>query len=187
VGTCPLRLVRIDPEVGPEYIAGARSWPAVGTRLAVFGVPHSLSLQPCKDTRTPAHVCLPEGHRDGVRHSAGRPHTCPAGRCQGVLGLRLTRLACGKLGISRAPSCARIGEALPEPAGSSPHRTRDGCPQGCSPAPHPLARSASAVPGGAGVAKLEAVGGSTGHLIPGRESWSVMRSSIVCSGVSSPA
>jgi hypothetical protein len=35
---------------------------------------------------TPAHVCLPEGHRDGVRHSAGRAHTCPGGRCQGVLG-----------------------------------------------------------------------------------------------------
>jgi len=26
---------------------------------------------------TPAHVCLPAGHRDGVRHSAGRAHTCP--------------------------------------------------------------------------------------------------------------
>jgi len=76
-----------------------------------------------------------------------------------------------------------------EPPGSSPQRTRDGCPQGCSPAPHlpeghrdgvrcaahlpsrrthlpraqvlgrdDVARSASAVPGGAGVAKLEAVG-----------------------------
>jgi hypothetical protein len=25
------------------------------------------------------------------------PHTCPGGRCQGVLGLRLTRLACGNM------------------------------------------------------------------------------------------
>jgi len=34
--------------------------------------------------RTPAHVCLPIGHRDGVRHSAGRTR---------VLGLRPTRPA----------------------------------------------------------------------------------------------
>jgi hypothetical protein len=60
-----------------------------------------------ENTRTPAHVCL--------RHSAGRPHTCPpgrtpgrcGGRCQGVLGLRLTRLAGGKL---ERDSPARVRE-----------------------------------------------------------------------------
>ena len=89
MGTSPLRLARIDTEVGPECFADARSWPPVGTRFAILGFSHSLSLQPWKDTRTPAHVCL--------RHSAGRPHTCPGGRCQGVLGLRLTRHAGGQL------------------------------------------------------------------------------------------
>ena len=34
------------------------------------------------------------------------------------------------------PSSARMDELMLEPPGSSPQRTRDGCPQGCSPAPH---------------------------------------------------
>ena len=45
MGTCPLGLARIDTEVGPECFAGARSWPPVGTRLAILGFSHSLSLQ----------------------------------------------------------------------------------------------------------------------------------------------
>jgi hypothetical protein len=44
-GDLSLRLARFDPEVGPEYIAGARSWPAVGTRFAILGFSHSLSLE----------------------------------------------------------------------------------------------------------------------------------------------
>ena len=75
-----------------------------------------------ENTRTPAHVCLPEGHRDGVRHSAGRPQ---------LLGLRLTRLACGKLGVYCLPEWPAMAGGVPEGPGSSPHRTRDGCPQGC--------------------------------------------------------
>jgi hypothetical protein len=45
VGTCPLGLARFDPELGPEYVAGARSWPPVGTRFAILGFSHSLSLE----------------------------------------------------------------------------------------------------------------------------------------------
>jgi len=50
-------------------------------------------------TRTPAHVCLPEGHRDGVRHSAGRPQ---------VLGLRLLLASSGSHGMLRdAAQCSQ--------------------------------------------------------------------------------
>jgi len=45
VGTCPLGLARIDTEVGPECFAGARSYPPVGTRFAILGFSHRLSLQ----------------------------------------------------------------------------------------------------------------------------------------------
>jgi len=50
---------------------------------------------------------------------------------EGHQDLRLTRLACGKLEKRCPPECARMSEPLPGPPGSSPHRTRDGCPQGC--------------------------------------------------------
>ena len=62
-----------------------------------------------ENTRTPAHVCLPEGHRDGVRHSAGRPQ---------LLGLRLTRLACGKLGVYCLPEWPAMAGGVPEGPGT---------------------------------------------------------------------
>jgi hypothetical protein len=92
-------------------------------------------MRPWKSTRTPAHVCLPEGHRDGVRHSAGRPQTCPpgrtagrcGGRCQGVLGLRLTRLPYGKVGVPCPPECARMRGPKPEPPASLPLLSSASC------------------------------------------------------------
>jgi hypothetical protein len=100
-----------DPRVRPPLWGSKweRDW-------RIQGSSHSLSLEPWTpaphrrcgdDTRTPAHVCL--------RHSAGRPQ---------VLGLRLTRLACGKLEMPCPPECARMGVALPEPPGSCPSQAR---------------------------------------------------------------
>jgi hypothetical protein len=44
--------------------------------------------------------------------------------------LRLSRPACGKLEVASQPECARISRPLPEPPGSSPHRTRERVPKG---------------------------------------------------------
>ena len=113
---------------------------------------------------------LPAGHRDGV---AGGARGCWVGTVwravPGGLGLRLVGWRAGSWGMACPPSCARMSELLLQPPGSSPHRTRDGCPQGRSPAPALPAghrdgvRCAAhlhwrAAPGGAGVAKLGAVG-----------------------------
>jgi hypothetical protein len=65
VGTYPLGLARIDAEVGPEWIAGARSWLPVGTRFAIFGFPHSLSLI------AKHHAEL----RSFAKHPVGKPWT----------------------------------------------------------------------------------------------------------------
>jgi hypothetical protein len=99
-----------------------------------------------KDTPTQyagrlALACTPEGCDGGriVPMSFGRPRGP-----NGVLDLPLTRLAWGKAKMPCPSDCERTDEPLPEPPGSSPHRTRDGCPQGCSPAPH-LRRTAGAV------------------------------------------
>ena len=66
-----------------------------------------------EDTRTPAHVCLPEGHRDGVRHSAGRPHTCPPGRTHlpTCASRKDTGTVCGTVQAGRTP-------ALPKDTGT---------------------------------------------------------------------
>ena len=68
-----------------------------------------------ESTRTPAQTAhLPS------RRTSGR---C-GGRCLGVLGLRLTRRACGRSKASCPPECARMCRLLPEPPGSCPSQAR---------------------------------------------------------------
>ena len=88
---------------------------------------HAFRLCPrSRSHSTPyVHLARFEFGLDGLRlHPGGSPGKAPGHlpRPQ-VLGLRLTPLACGKLAVSRPPSCARKGKPQPEPPGSSPHRT----------------------------------------------------------------
>jgi len=172
--------------VGAIRVCAPGSWGRSGNAIGEFGVftqPLAAALKEHQDTcpRVP-----PEGHRDDVRHSAGRPQAVSPRRAgargpNGVLGLRLTGLAAEKQLIRKR---IRLARQLAHRAAHL-HRTsrKDtgtvcGAPHTCPPEGHTcpvphtcpggrcqgvlgrddVARSASAVPGGAGVAKLEAVG-----------------------------
>ena len=111
----------------------ARSGVEVGTRLANSGFSHSLSLEPWKGARTPAHVCLPNdtgtvcgtvqadrtpalpaGHRDDVRCGASAVRTG-----------KPSWLGWGKVSAPRLPEHATMSRLFPEPPGCLPAGTRD--------------------------------------------------------------
>jgi len=86
-----LGLARIDTEVGPECFAGARSWPPVGTRFAILGFSHSLSLQLTRLACGKLERVLPARMRENgwsVARAAGQLPLASSGCCAKLEAVR---------------------------------------------------------------------------------------------------